>query len=143
VTARIIGLDPGERRIGVAVSDPTGTIASPERYIDTKIDDVDQTLVDLCTRTGAARIVVGLPVNLDGSEGASAKRAREFAAHVSDVTGLDIEFQDERFTSHTAESALIAGGVKRRARKEKRDQVAAAVMLQSYLDRQSYDADRT
>ncbi len=143
MTNRIIGLDPGERRIGVAVSDPTGTIASPERYIDTKTDDVDETLVDLCKTTAAVKIVVGLPVNLDGSEGLSAQRAREFAAHVSEVTGLDIEFQDERFTSHTAESALIAGGVKRRARKEKRDQVAAAVMLQSYLDRQSYDTERT
>ncbi|MCZ7533226.1 MAG: Holliday junction resolvase RuvX [Acidimicrobiia bacterium] len=143
MTNRIIGLDPGERRIGVSVSDPTGTIASPERYIDTKVDDVDQTLVELCETTGATKIVVGLPVNLDGSEGPSAQRARVFAAHVRDVTGVDVEFHDERFTSHTAESALIAGGVKRRARKEKRDQVAAAVMLQSYLDRQSYDTDRT
>lgn len=143
MTKRIIGLNPGERRIGVAVSDPTGTIASPERYIDTRSDDVDQTLRELCETMDAAKIVVGLPVNLDGSEGSSAQRARAFAARVSDVTGLDVEFQDERFTTHTAESALVAGGVKRRARKEKRDQVAAAVMLQAYLDRQSYDTDRT
>lgn len=143
MTNRIIGLDPGERRIGVAISDLTGTIASPERYIDTKADDVDRTLVDLCQTTGAAKIVIGLPISLDGSEGPSAQRAREFAVHVIEITGLDVEFQDERFTSHTAEAALISGGVKRRARKEKRDQVAAAVMLQSYLDRQGYDADRT
>lgn len=139
MTGRIIGLDPGERRIGVAVSDPTGTIASPVRYIDTKTDDVDQILVELCETTGAGTIVVGLPISLDGSEGPSARRTREFADHVREVTGLDVVLQDERFTSHTAEAALISGGVKRRARKEKRDQVAAAVMLQSYLDRQGHD----
>lgn len=139
MTGRIIGLDPGERRIGVAVSDPTGTIASPVRYIDTKADDVDQILVELCRTTGAETIVVGLPISLDGSEGPSARRTREFAAHVRDVTGLEVVLQDERFTSHTAEAALISGGVKRRTRKEKRDQVAAAVMLQSYLDRQGHD----
>jgi len=139
VTGRIIGLDPGERRIGVAVSDPTGTIASPVRYIDTKTDDVDQILVELCETTGAGTIVVGLPISLDGSEGPAARRTREFADHVREVTGLDVVLQDERFTSHTAEAALISGGVKRRARKEKRDQVAAAVMLQSYLDRQGHD----
>lgn len=139
MTGRIIGLDPGERRIGVAVSDPTGTIASPVRYIDTKTDDVDQILVELCETTGAGTIVVGLPISLDGSEGPSAHRTREFADHVREVTGLNVVLQDERFTSHTAEAALISGGVKRRARKEKRDQVAAAVMLQSYLDRRGHD----
>lgn len=85
-------------------------------------------------------VVVGLPLGLDGSEGASATAARDFAATVREVTGLDVEFQDERFTSRTAEAALIEGGVRRESRKEKRDKVAAAVMLQSYLDRRSHDA---
>lgn len=142
MTGRIIGLDPGERRIGVAVSDPSGTIASPVRYIDTKTEPVDEVLKDICSTSEAVLIVVGLPVSLDGSEGPSAVKARDFGARAAAATGLDVEFQDERFTSRTAEAALISGGVKRRARKEKRDQIAAAVMLQSYLDRRRHDANR-
>jgi putative Holliday junction resolvase len=142
VTGRIVGLDPGERRIGVAVSDPTGTIASPYRYIDTKTESVGDVLREICSERQAVLIVVGLPISLDGSEGPSAEKARAFGVSVADTTGLDVVFHDERFTSHTAESALIAGGVKRKKRKEKRDQIAAAVMLQSYLDRRKNDADR-
>jgi putative Holliday junction resolvase len=96
-------------------------------------------LRDVCEEYEITLVVVGLPVNLDGSEGASAKAAREFAGRVAEATGCDVEFQDERFTSKTAEAALIEGGVRRRARKEKRDQIAAAVMLQSYLDRRTSD----
>jgi putative Holliday junction resolvase len=139
VIGRVLGLDPGQRRIGVAVSDSTRTIASPIRFIDAKTDAVDRTLRDVCEEYEITLVVVGLPVNLDGSEGPSAKAAREFASRVAEATGCDVEFQDERYTSKTAEAALIEGGVRRRARKEKRDQVAAAVMLQSYLDRRTTD----
>ncbi len=135
MTGRILGLDPGERRIGVAVSDLTGTIASPVRYIDTQSESVLDAVSAMCDEEGVVTVVVGLPIGLDGSEGASAERARAFGAEVAEATGLPVEFQDERFTSHTAETALIAGGMKRKARKETRDKVAAAVMLQNYLDR--------
>ena len=117
---RIVGLDPGERRIGVAVSDPTGTIASPDRYIDTKAESVGDVLRELCSERQVVLIVVGLPISLDGSEGPSAAKARDFGATVAKDTGLEVVFHDERFTSHTAEVALIAGGVRRKARKEKR-----------------------
>lgn len=140
MTGRVLGLDPGERRIGVAVSDPTGTIASPVRYIDTTRDTVDESLRELCEEWDVALIVVGLPINLDGSEGASATMARRVGALAAAATGLAVEFHDERFTSHTAEAALLSGGVKRRKRKEKRDQIAAAVMLQGWLDRRSNEA---
>ena len=139
MTGRALGLDPGQRRIGVAVSDPTRTIASPLRFIDTKSDDVATTLRDLCIEYEVTVVVIGLPISLDGSEGPSAKAAREFAEEVCEATGVDVEFHDERFTSRTAEAALIEGGVSRKSRKEKRDQVAAAVMLQSFLDRQRHD----
>ncbi len=138
---RFLGLDPGERRIGVALSDLTGTIASPVRYIDTRTEQVLESVRDLCAEHDVGAIVVGLPVSLDGSEGPSAERARKFGAEVGEITGLPVFHQDERFTSHTAETALISGGVSRRSRKEKRDQVAAAVMLQSFLDRRSNDVD--
>jgi putative Holliday junction resolvase len=141
VTGRVLGLDPGERRIGVAVSDVSRTIASPVRFIDRKTEDVAQTLRDIRDEYEIAIVVVGLPINLDGSEGRSAQAARDFADLVNDATGLTVELQDERFTSRTAEAALIEGGVSRKSRKEKRDQVAAAVMLQSFLDRRSHDAN--
>jgi putative Holliday junction resolvase len=142
VSGRILGLDPGERRIGVAVADPTGTIASPVRYIDTKTESVEEAIRSLCEEHEASLIVVGLPVSLDGSEGPSARMARSVGAMAATATGLPVEYHDERFTSHTAERALLAGGVTRRKRKERRDQVAAAVMLQSFLEKRHYDEQR-
>jgi len=141
VTGRALGLDPGERRIGVAVSDASRTIASPVRFIDKRTDDVAETLRDICVEYEVTVVVVGLPISLDGTEGPSARSARDFADEVHEATGISVEFQDERFTSRTAEAALIEGGVSRKSRKEKRDQVAAAVMLQSFLDRRSHDAN--
>ncbi len=139
MSGRIIGLDPGERRIGVALADPTATIASPERYIDRRTDDPSETIAGLCRELGVTQIVVGLPVALDGREGPAAIAARAFGDMVAEATGIAVDYHDERFTSVTADNALISGGVRRRKRKEKRDQVAAAVMLQSYLDARRYD----
>jgi len=140
VKERILGLDPGERRIGVAVADPTGTIASPDRYIDRTEVDVASAIRDLCREFDVSMVVIGLPLNLDGREGSSARSARDFGELVEEATGMDVVFQDERFTSKTAEDALISGGVRRKKRRETRDQVAAAVMLQNYLDRRRNDA---
>ena len=140
MSGRIIGLDPGERRIGVAVADPTGTIASPNRYVDRLNEDVGEAIAGLCKELDVRVIVIGLPVALDGTEGPSAIAARRFGDDIAAHTGARVEFYDERFTSLTADQALITGGVRRKKRKEKRDQVAAAVMLQGYLDRRRYDA---
>ncbi|MEN8240267.1 MAG: Holliday junction resolvase RuvX [Actinomycetota bacterium] len=139
MSGRIIGLDPGERRIGVAIADPTGTIASPDRFIDRKTDDPVDAIAALCRELGVTTIVIGLPVALDGREGPSAKAARVFGEMLARETGITVEYHDERFTSATAEQALISGGMQRKKRKEKRDQVAAAVMLQGYLDARRYD----
>ena len=137
MTGRALGLDPGERRIGVAVSDPTGTIASPVRFIDVAQESVDDALRQLCEEWAPDVVVVGLPINLDGTEGASAAMARTLGDRVATVTGLPVDFHDERYTSHTAETLLISSGMKRRKRKDTRDQIAAAVMLQGWLDRRS------
>lgn len=142
MNSRFLGLDPGERRIGVALSDLTGTIATPVRYIDAAKEHVLDVIKDFSEENHVMTIVIGLPVSLDGSEGPSAERARRFGESVADHTGLPTHFHDERFTSHTAETALISGGVSRKVRKEKRDQIAAAVMLQSFLDRRAHDVDR-
>ncbi len=138
---RVLGLDPGERRIGVAVSDATGTIASPHSVIDQRHADVPESLRRIIDEYEVELIVVGLPVQLSGQEGSSAKAARAFAAMVSDATGLPVALQAERFTTVTAEEALLEGGVRRRQRREVRDKVAASLMLEGYLDTRRNDKD--
>lgn len=140
---RILGLDPGERRIGVALSDPTGTIASPHSVVDRRAVDPATVVRELCEENDVERIVVGLPTGLSGDEGPSAQAARAFGALVAEATGLPVEYQDERFTTVTAESALLEGGVRRDKRREVRDKVAAAVILQTYLDRKDPNGDRS
>jgi len=137
---RIIGIDPGERRVGVAVADPTGTIASPDRFIDRTKENVVDAIARMCADLDVSLVVVGLPIGLDGREGAAADAARRLGADITDGVDVDVVFHDERFTTVTADQALISGGVRRRERKDKRDQVAAAVMLQAFLDSRRFDA---
>jgi putative Holliday junction resolvase len=140
---RILGLDPGERRVGVALSDPTGTIASPHSVIDRRSVELADAVRMLCEENDVHRIVIGLPTGLSGVEGPSAKAARAMGNAVADATGLSVEYQDERFTTVTAEAALLEGGVRRSKRRDVRDKVAAAVILQTYLDRKEPPGDRT
>jgi putative Holliday junction resolvase len=140
---RILGLDPGERRVGVALSDPTGTIASPHSVIDRRSVELADAVRMLCEENDVQRIVIGLPTGLSGVEGPSAKAARAMGNAVADATGLSVEYQDERFTTVTAEAALLEGGVRRSKRRDVRDKVAAAVILQTYLDRKEPPGDRT
>ncbi len=132
---RIVGLDPGERRVGVAVSDAAGITAQPWGVIDLQRHDLATALHRVIAETGAGLVVVGLPVGLSGREGPAAVRARELGATVADICGLPIEFWDERFTTTVAERTLTEAGVRRKRRRDVRDKVAAVVMLQSYLDR--------
>lgn len=131
---RVLGLDPGERRIGVALSDPGGTIALPHSVIDSGGDDVIAVIRAIVDEYDVGQIVVGFPVHLSGEEGPAARAARRFAEQIGEATGMSVVLQDERFTTVTAEAALLEGGVRRDKRKEIRDKVAAAVMLQGYLD---------
>ncbi len=137
--ARFLGLDPGERRIGVALSDAIGIIASPHVVLDRRTTDVLEAIRGICTEYEVTTIVVGLPTSLSGEEGAAAEKARFFGNQIGEATGYEIVFFDERFTTVQAESALLEGGVSRRRRREKIDMVAAAVMLQGYLDRRTTD----
>lgn len=138
MTGRILGLDPGERRIGIAISDATGTIASPVEFIDVRTKNHEQRIKDLCSEWEITEVVVGLPISLDGTEGPAAARSRNFGEMVGGLTDLPVSYHDERFTTVTAEQALLEGGVKRRSRTSRRDQVAAAVMLQGFLDQRGY-----
>ncbi|NND03957.1 MAG: Holliday junction resolvase RuvX [Acidimicrobiia bacterium] len=141
MTGRILGLDPGERRIGVALSDPLGIIAQPHSVIDLRSQNLVEELKRIIAEEGVITIVIGLPVSLDGAERAAAARAREFAATVAQATGLQPVFADERFTTSVAEAALIEGNVSRANRRTTRDKVAAAVMLQGHLDSCRYQQE--
>jgi putative Holliday junction resolvase len=139
ILARYLGLDPGERRIGVALSDPLGIIAQPHVVLDRRRGSVLDEIRAICTEHSVETIVVGLPTSLSGVEASAAERARVFGDEVAGATGCEVVFFDERFTTVQAESALLEGGMKRRQRRETVDKIAAAVMLQGYLDGQASD----
>jgi putative Holliday junction resolvase len=133
---RALGLDLGSKRIGVAVSDPTGTIASPltvlARGRSRRHDHAR--IAELVRDEEAGCVVVGLPRSLSGADGPAARAARAEATALASVVGVPVETHDERFTTVTANRALAEGGVRGRARREVVDKVAAAVILQSWLD---------
>lgn len=132
---RVLGIDVGDRRIGVALSDPTGVIAQSLTVIPrTGWTAVLTTLVDLVARHGVERIVVGLPLRMDGTEGDAAAKARVFAARLRGTVGVPVEMQDERLSTAEAERTMVAADVRRRRRRLRRDAVAAALILQRYLD---------
>lgn len=144
--SRILGLDPGEVRIGVALSDPTGTIASPHGHIDVRTTDAVAEIKALADEFEVELVVVGLPLRLDGSEGPAAARSRSLGRRIAEAIAVPVTYADERFTTVTAEQVLLEGNVRRAKRKTARDPIAAAVMLQGHLDRQTGhggDGDRS
>ena len=132
---RVICLDVGERRIGVAVSDALDLTAQGVETIWAKDYERDAARVlELCTRYGTDRVLCGLPRNMDGSEGFQAARVREFAARL-EASGLNIRFEDERLTTKLATNLLIQGDVRREKRRDVVDKLAATYILQSFLDK--------
>lgn len=132
----MLGLDLGSRRIGVAVSDRSGTLASPHSVL-TRGPDVDTdhaAIAALVAELGAERVVVGLPLSLDGTAGPAAVAVRDEIDILTANLGVPVEAHDERFTTVTAERALTAQKVRARDRRHVVDKVAAAVILQSWLD---------
>ena len=131
----IISVDLGKARTGLAISDKTGFLASPLMMIEEKSPQkILEKVSSAILSNNAELVVVGLPKNMDGSEGDSAKSAREFASKLSDVTGVKTVMQDERGTTITAHGYLSARDVKGKKRKAQVDTVAAAIILQDYLD---------
>jgi putative pre-16S rRNA nuclease len=133
---RALGLDLGTKRIGVAVSDRSGTLASPltviERGRSRRVDHAR--IADLVRAEEADFVVVGLPIGLSGDAGRAAQAARSEAEALATVVGVPVETHDERFTTVTAERSLAEAGVTGRARRQVIDKAAAAVILQSWLD---------
>ena len=132
-----LSVDLGHARTGLAVSDKNGFLASSLCVITEHNDEkLIQKIAENVKETKAQIIVVGLPRNMDGSEGESALRARELAARLTELTGVPHHMQDERGTTITAHSYLSAGNVYGKKRKQKVDAVAASIILQDYLDSQ-------
>ena len=135
----MLAVDPGSVRVGLALSDETGTLATPLATIGAG-PALAEEIARTATNAGAGRVVVGLPVRLDGEEGPEAEAARRLARAISSH-GLPVEMWDERLTSKMAERSISPGRGRRgtgkrqvQARRERVDQVAAAILLQSYLD---------
>ena len=134
MSGRLLGLDVGDRRIGIAVSDETQLIATPHSvYTRVGYGPDCRHIARLYGELGCVGVVSGLPLNMDGSAGFQAEKVRAFAAKLEEA-GLPVAFQDERLSTVSAHEALIVGGLRREARKGTVDKVAAAVILQQYLD---------
>jgi len=132
---RVLGLDYGERRIGVAVSDELGWTASAVGTVERTGDDGEfRRIAEMAQQYQADVIVVGLPVNMDGTLGPGAEKCKAFAERLRQTLNMPVQLWDERLTTVTAERTLIEAGMGRSKRKRVVDRLAAAVMLQHYLD---------
>ena len=132
---RVMAVDPGSKRVGLAVSDPTGTIAQALATVRAEpADTLPSRLAELAKAQDAQRIVVGLPLRLDGPHGPEAAAARRLAHALRQASGLPVALVDERLTTVAAERSLIAGGVRREKRRLSVDRVAATLLLQGHLD---------
>lgn len=132
---RVLGVDLGSVRIGIALSDDGGLLASPHCVIaaEGKRRDVER-IAEIVASTGAELVVVGMPTTLRGEQGTAAQAAEGFVRALSEHLDVPVSTWDERMTTAVAERVLLEAGERREARREVRDKIAAAVMLQSYLD---------
>jgi putative Holliday junction resolvase len=134
----VLGIDAGERRVGVAISDQLGLLASPLCVLDRArgLAPVLDALTEVSRREGVAQLVVGLPLNADGSVGQQARRAQDFARVAARVVGIPVELWDERLSTQEAEAIVRAQGrgTRRVRQRGQLDAIAAAVILQDYLD---------
>lgn len=133
---RALGLDLGSKRIGVAIGDRTGTIASPLKVLQRSgsMRRDHQTIAELVIEEEADIVVVGLPLNMSGSSGPAAKAAIDEAAAMATVVGVPVVTFDERRTTVTADKAMMEANMRAQARRRIVDKIAAAVMLQNWLD---------
>ncbi len=139
--AKVLGVDYGAKRIGIAIGDSETRIASPLKTVAGRIDAAQdaKNVADLAAQHEAASIVVGLPLNMDGSEGEQARLTRRFAQELERASGLPVAFQDERLSSDAAKQTLAEAGTRggrRRKAGSPIDRIAAAKILQAYFDRQ-------
>lgn len=141
---RVLGLDLGSKRIGVAVSDSSETVASPLCVLQRHKAEADdhREIVRIVQEEEIGKIVVGLPLTLQGEWGRAAQVAQSEVERLTTVVDVPIVFHDERFTTVTADKALMEAKMRADARRRVVDKIAAAVMLQSWLDAQKIAAER-
>ena len=138
---RTLALDVGEKRIGVAVSDEAGRVAIPIATVhrgDCLAEDLRR-IVEVAQSRDASKIVVGLPTSLSGQAGPAAQRMVEFASALREAASIEVVLWDERLTTTLAQKTMIAAEVKRRRRRCHIDKMAAALILQNYLDAHVHD----
>ena len=130
----VLGIDPGDKRVGVAAADLETRFARPVEVIDVTETDVIARILEIVDELAATSIVVGKPVGLSGREGPAVDKQKEFLELLRGATDLEIAEYDERLTTVVAEAGLLRSGANRKSRKALRDAVAAQVMLQGYMD---------
>ncbi len=136
---RIMGLDIGDKRIGVALCDPDEILASPHSTIVRKTDEqAIQSIIDIALQNNVKCIVAGVPYSMDGSIGKQAAEVITFIEKISQSTEIPVEMQDERLSTVAAENLLKEAGRRRNKLKDRRDSAAAAYILQGYLDKQRF-----
>lgn len=131
---RILGLDVGTVRIGVALSDPLGIAAQPFEVIDRRKANALTRIAEIVSENGVERIIVGRPLRLSGEAGLAAQAVDLFVLELAAKVKVPIDLWDERLSTAQAERAMIEGGARRETRRQNIDKVAAALILQSYLD---------
>ena len=132
---RVIALDHGSKRVGIAIGDPLGVIAQPLEFIPAEpLDAFFERLKKLLAEKEVGQIIVGMPRNMDGSYGPAAEKVRAFVERLKEEVDLPIRLWDERLTTAQAQRVLLEGNVRRKDRKQRVDKMAAAILLQSYLD---------
>jgi putative Holliday junction resolvase len=130
-----LGVDWGQRRVGLAMSDPTGTIASPFQVLEVQGDGAAiRGILQVLEPHLVDRIIVGLPISMNGSESSQTMKARRFAEKLASKTRVPVFYVDERLSSRQAERDLIGMGVRREKRRETVDSVAASLLLQTALN---------
>lgn len=140
---RVAGIDFGTVRIGIALSDPGRSIASPyENYTRRNAQLDAQRFSRLVAEEDVTLLVVGLPLHLDGAESQKSIEARQFGQWLARVTGVPVEFFDERFTSVEAEQLLLEAQMTSKRRKRRTDMLAAQIMLSAYLESRAAEEDR-
>jgi putative holliday junction resolvase len=132
MSGRVLAVDPGTVRVGLAVSDPLGITAQPLEVVDA--GEAVSRIVEICAELGVDEVIVGLPTTEAGEHGESARMAEALAEEIAAATGLPVSTVDERYTSRMAETLMVDAGVRRRKRRGAVDKVAAAVLLRGYLD---------
>ena len=138
---KYIGLDLGSRTLGVAISDEMGILARAYDTLRFRDDDYEKAIeytIDICKKEKVSTVVLGLPKHMNGDEGVRAQISFDFKAEIEKRSDIKVVLMDERLTTVIVDKAVISANVRRKDRHEKKDEMAAVVILQNYLDKKSF-----